>query len=195
MPRFRKTPSAGGSAFPAARPAFFHLDCKSDLEGCPQTGGCQFATPLLSRARVGEGDPFGFQIQVGRSFPRARRRGLAQNKARRHVTQAQLGLAVTAVYAWKPAGNPAFSKSGSDCPIAKTNAELAQIAGVSERTIKQAKAVQGGEHQCDSALFPQDVLKWRQFPTFSGLCYKKMGEQSGIGEQVGAKIESHPEKS
>ena len=56
-------------------------------------------------------------------------------------------------------------------------------------------AVQGGEHQCDSALFPQDVLKWRQFPTFSGLCYKKMGEQSGIGEQVGAKIESHPEKS
>lgn len=67
---------------------------------------------------------------------------LAQNRARRHVTQAQLGLAVTAVYAWKPAGNPAFGKSGSDCPIAKTNAELAQIAGVSERTIKQAKVVQ-----------------------------------------------------
>lgn len=67
---------------------------------------------------------------------------LAQNKARRHVTQAQLGLAVTAVYAWKPVGNPAFAQSGSDCPIAKTNAELAQIAGVSERTIKQAKVVQ-----------------------------------------------------
>lgn len=67
---------------------------------------------------------------------------LAQNKARRHVTQAQLGLAVTAVYAWRPAGNPAFSQSGSACPVGKTNAELAQIAGVSERTIKQAKAIQ-----------------------------------------------------
>lgn len=67
---------------------------------------------------------------------------LAQNKARRHVTKAQLGLAVTAVYAWKPVGNPVFAQSGSDCPIAKTNAELAQIAGVSERTIKQAKVVQ-----------------------------------------------------
>lgn len=67
---------------------------------------------------------------------------LAQNKARRHVTQAQLGLAVTAVYAWRPAGNPALSQSGSACPVGKTNAELAQIAGVSERTIKQAKAIQ-----------------------------------------------------
>ena len=27
---------------------------------------------------------------------------LAQNRARRHVTQAQLALATTAVYAWKP---------------------------------------------------------------------------------------------
>lgn len=67
---------------------------------------------------------------------------LAQNKARRHITQAQLGLAVTAVYAWRPAGNPALSQSGSACPVGKTNAELAQIAGVSERTIKQAKAIQ-----------------------------------------------------
>lgn len=67
---------------------------------------------------------------------------LAQNKARRHVTQAQLGLAVTAVYAWRPAGNPALCQSGSACPVGKTNAELAQIAGVSERTIKQAKAIQ-----------------------------------------------------
>ena len=29
---------------------------------------------------------------------------LAQNKARRHVTQAQLAMATTAVYAWKPLG-------------------------------------------------------------------------------------------
>lgn len=103
-------------------------------------------------------------------------------------------MATTTVYAWRPVGNPALSNSAPGAEL-KTTKELAVSAGVSERTIEQAKAVQGGEHQCDSALFPQDVLKWRQFPTFSGLCYKKMGEQSGIGEQVGAKIESHPEKS
>lgn len=67
---------------------------------------------------------------------------LAQNKARRHVTQAQLAMATTAVYAWKPVGNPAFSQSGTECPIAKSNAQLAEAAGVSEKTIKQAKAVQ-----------------------------------------------------
>ncbi len=67
---------------------------------------------------------------------------LAQNKARRHVTQAQLAMATTAVYAWKPVGNPTFSQSGTECPIAKSNAQLAEAAGVSEKTIKQAKAVQ-----------------------------------------------------
>lgn len=67
---------------------------------------------------------------------------LAQNKARRHVTQAQLALATTAVFAWKPAGNPAFSQSDTECPIGKSNAQLAEAAGVSEMTIKQAKAVQ-----------------------------------------------------
>lgn len=67
---------------------------------------------------------------------------LAQNKARRHITQGQLGLATTACYAWRPAGNPTFAQSGTGDPIAKTNAELAAIAGIGIRSIKQAKAVQ-----------------------------------------------------
>lgn len=67
---------------------------------------------------------------------------LAQNKARRHITQAQLAMAATAVYAWAPVGNPDLAQSGTQCPIGKTNTELAEIAGVGERTIKQAKAVQ-----------------------------------------------------
>lgn len=67
---------------------------------------------------------------------------LAQNKARRHVTAAQLALATTTVYAWKPVGNPLFVQSDTEYPIGKTNAELAVLAGVSEPTIKQAKAVQ-----------------------------------------------------
>lgn len=65
-----------------------------------------------------------------------------QNGPRRHMTSARLALAVTAVYAWRPAGNPALSQPGSACRVGKTSAELAQIAGVSERTIRQAKAIQ-----------------------------------------------------
>lgn len=64
---------------------------------------------------------------------------VAQNKARRHVTQAQLAMATTAVYAWKPAHR---EKVGTECPLTKSTAELAAISGVGERTIKQAKAVQ-----------------------------------------------------
>ena len=67
---------------------------------------------------------------------------LAQNKARRHVTQAQLAMATTAVYAWRPMGsNQHQARVGTECPP-KSTAELAQVAGVSEKTIKQAKAVQ-----------------------------------------------------
>lgn len=67
---------------------------------------------------------------------------LAQNKARRHTTQAQLAMATTAVYAWRPMGsNQHQARVGTECPP-KSTAELAQIAGVSEKTIKQAKAVQ-----------------------------------------------------
>lgn len=67
---------------------------------------------------------------------------LAQNKARRHTTQAQLAMATTAVYAWRPMGsNQHQARVGTEYP-SKSTAELAQIAGVSEKTIKQAKAVQ-----------------------------------------------------
>lgn len=66
---------------------------------------------------------------------------LAQNKARRHATQAQLAMATTTVYAWRPVGNPALSNSAPGAEL-KTTKELAVSAGVSERTIEQAKAVQ-----------------------------------------------------
>ena len=66
---------------------------------------------------------------------------LAQNKARRHITQAQLAMATTSVYAWRPVGNPALSNSAPGAEL-KTTKELAVSAGVSERTIEQAKAVQ-----------------------------------------------------
>jgi hypothetical protein len=66
---------------------------------------------------------------------------LAQNKARRHVTQAQLALATTAVYDWHPAHRPCNSALSADLSP-KTAQELAAIAGVGLRSIEQAKAVQ-----------------------------------------------------
>lgn len=67
---------------------------------------------------------------------------LAQNKARRHVTQAQLAMATTAVYAWKPVGTNQHAGSALSAEAPKSNKELAAIAGVGVRTIEQAKAVQ-----------------------------------------------------
>ena len=65
---------------------------------------------------------------------------MAQNKQRRHVTQAQLAMATTAVYEWMPRGGDRRSK-GTQCPL-KTAAEMSEISGVGERSIKQAKAIQ-----------------------------------------------------
>lgn len=69
---------------------------------------------------------------------------LAQNKARRHITQAQLATATTEVYSWRPNGQNQHTEKrvATECPPSKTNAELAAIAGVGVATIKQAKAVQ-----------------------------------------------------
>ncbi len=80
---------------------------------------------------------------------------MAQNKTRRHVTKAQLALATTAVYAWRPVGNPAFSQLHTECAVAgesdasctlnvqtqKSTAEMAEIAGVHRNTIVQAQTV------------------------------------------------------
>jgi ribosomal protein L29 len=63
---------------------------------------------------------------------------IAQNKARRHIQQGQIALAVAAVYQWKPAGRPGNSAPGAGFSTAK----LADIAGVGTRTMEQAKAVE-----------------------------------------------------
>lgn len=66
---------------------------------------------------------------------------LAQNKARRHVTQAQLAMATTEVYAWKPVGANQHGGSAVPAEAPKTTKELAALAGVGVRSIEQAKAV------------------------------------------------------
>lgn len=65
---------------------------------------------------------------------------MAQNKARRHITSAQLATATTAVYAWHPANRP--NKSAVPAELPKSTKELAAIAGVGTRSIEQAKAIQ-----------------------------------------------------
>lgn len=76
---------------------------------------------------------------------------LAQNLARRNLDASQRAAAVSAVYGWTRAGRPS-QKTGTECHISektgtqdvppKTNAQLADLAGVSERTIRQAKKVE-----------------------------------------------------
>lgn len=66
---------------------------------------------------------------------------MAQNKARRHTTQAQLAMATTAVYAWKPHGGDRRSESMHiECAL-KSTAQMAEIAGVHRNTIVQAQTV------------------------------------------------------
>lgn len=66
---------------------------------------------------------------------------LAQNKARRNLTASQRAAATAAVYGWRPMGKPA-ANSAPGAELAKSAAEMAAIAGVSTRTMEQAKAVQ-----------------------------------------------------
>ena len=63
---------------------------------------------------------------------------MAQNKTRRHITLAQLALATAQVYQWRAEGR---IQLGTECPVAKTTAQMADIAGIGERSIKQAKAI------------------------------------------------------
>ena len=67
----------------------------------------------------------------------------SQNDARRHITASQKAAAITAIYSWKPIGANQH-KTGREpgSPPQKSNAELAALAGVSDKTIKQAKFVQ-----------------------------------------------------
>lgn len=75
-------------------------------------------------AELGEVDPQAFVI--------------AKNKARRHITSSQIAAAVVAVYQWRSVGRN--WEPGSQ--LTKTTAELAQMAGVSTKTINQAKTVE-----------------------------------------------------
>jgi len=64
----------------------------------------------------------------------------SQNDTRRHISASQKALAITAIYAWKPAHREKKSVPGTE--LSKSTAELAVIAGVSESYIEKAKAIQ-----------------------------------------------------
>ena len=79
-------------------------------------------------------DTDGFDSDYPRDFV------LAQNKHRRHITAAQLAMATTAVYKWRPAGRPV--NCTLDVQYPKSSSEMAAIAGVHRNTIVQAQSVQ-----------------------------------------------------
>lgn len=65
---------------------------------------------------------------------------LASNKTRRHLSKSQLALSFAKVYEWVSHGH--YVRRGEPgSPLEKTNEELAELAGTSTKTIKQAKAV------------------------------------------------------
>ncbi len=94
---------------------------------------------------------------------------LAQNKARRHITISQLAMAANAVYAWQPAGRPKNNAAG---PAELKQTDIAKRAGVSVRSLRQAKKVEkdatpevvaavkrgeiGGEKAAAIAKLPKD---------------------------------------
>lgn len=78
---------------------------------------------------------------------------LVQNKARPHITQAQLAMATTAVYRWSAAGRPSGNSAGT---AELKQPEMAKNAGVHPTTIKQAKAVQ----LLDRAAIHASVSRW-----------------------------------
>lgn len=76
---------------------------------------------------------------------------LAQNRARRHITVAQMALATAAVYEWRGPGRIAHNSALSaelqpgaalSAEAPKTSRELAEIAGVGVRSIEQARVVE-----------------------------------------------------
>ena len=75
-------------------------------------------------AELGDVDP--------RDFVRA-----VNGKSRRHLTQSQLAAAEVALWEWAPAGKPNLAAAAR----LATNAAMAAAAGVSERTISDAKVV------------------------------------------------------
>lgn len=64
----------------------------------------------------------------------------AQNKHRRHLSQGAWALVEVTLYEWKPPHRPNNSAPGAD--LSKTTSELAASAGVSTRTVEQAKTVE-----------------------------------------------------
>lgn len=73
---------------------------------------------------------------------------LAQNKARRNLTASQRADVVTTVYAWVASNgvNQYTVETGGEVtsPPLKTNAEMAEIAGTTPRTIQHAKVMHAG---------------------------------------------------
>lgn len=67
---------------------------------------------------------------------------IAQNSSRRSMTASQKALAFSEIYAWKRHGGAdRFSPTRTECALDMTAAQIADKAGVSTRSVQQAKQV------------------------------------------------------
>ena len=128
------------AAFPAMQPDEYQALCDSIIEigvrnpitlfeGMVLDGWhrykaateCGMACPFVE---LGDVDPKDFVI--------------AQNKARRHITLAQLVACVSSVYQWKPQGGNQTALSA----VCSTSKEVAEKTGASVRTVEQYRQVE-----------------------------------------------------
>lgn len=65
---------------------------------------------------------------------------MAQNKARRHITQAQLIAAASAVYQWRDVGRPGNTALSAELKV--SSKDVADKTGASVRSVEQYRAVE-----------------------------------------------------
>lgn len=99
------------------------------LDGWHRCQACQIAGVEIRTIEFDGEDPRAFVV--------------SKNAHRRHLSQSQKAAAAAIVYQWRPRGNPAFSNSAPGAELGV--GDVAKVAGVSERTLRQAAvAVEAG---------------------------------------------------
>lgn len=95
------------------------------LDGWHRYLACKAANVPFKSTEYGGDDPVSFVI--------------SRNLHRRHLTAAQRVAAVAECANWAPAHRPSNEKGGTGSPL-MTNAQIAEAADASEKTVKQVKA-------------------------------------------------------
>jgi hypothetical protein len=97
------------------------------IDGWHRYGACQQLGMSCPESQLGDVDPVDFVK--------------AQNKERRHLSVGAWALIEAELWDWRAAGRPAVDKGAPGAPFPPTVAKMAEAAGASVRTMKQAGKV------------------------------------------------------